>query len=71
LDPPLPRDAVEALIRDSPTADWRKEVVEIDYEALKIEKGGNSLALQDYMMTSVQDHFIKKVTLLPLTPKLP
>ncbi len=43
----------------------------IDYEGLKIVRGGSSLALQDYMMTSEQYHYIKRVRLLPLAARLP
>lgn len=71
LQPLLPKETIEASLRDNLRGDWRKETVEIDYESLSIQIGGGTLALQDYLLTSRQDHFIRRVTLIPLKDKVP
>lgn len=71
LDPLLPKEAIEASLRDSLRGDWRKVIVEIDYESLSIKHTEGTLALQDYLLTSRQDHFIRRVALLPLKDKVP
>ena len=71
LDPLLPKETLEVSLRDSPRADWCREVVEIDYQSLRIRYGGGTLALQDYLLTSRQEHFIRRVALIPLRDKAP